>query len=115
METRDARAGDSRETRRGRGLFGDEDIDGAARVWSVTPSKGKEREKGEGKTEVRGSRGWTEEEEEAKEGGARRRTAVASGGAVVGPPCVGTERDRWGERRKPGEESRMRSGSQLYI
>ena len=84
-----------------------EDIDGAARVWSVTPSKGKEREKGEGKTEVRGSRGWTEEEE-AKEGGARRRTAVASGGAVVAPPCVGTERDRWGERRKPGEESGMR-------
>lgn len=73
------------------------------------------REKGEGKTEVRGSRGWTEEEEEAKEGGARRRTAVASGGAVVAPPCVGTERDRWGERRKPGEESGMRSGSQLYI
>ena len=92
-----------------------EDIDGAARVWSGTPSKGKEREKGEGKTEVRGSRGWTEEEEEAKEGGARRRTTVASGGAVVAPPCVGTERDRWGERRKPGEESGMRSGSQLYI
>ena len=100
METRDARAGDSRETRRGRGLFGDEDIDGAARVWSVTPSKGKEREKGEGKTEVRGSRGWTEEEEEAKEGDARRRTAVASGSAdmPLSPLRASGQRETDGER-----------------
>jgi len=77
-----------------------EDIDGAARVWSVTPSKGKEREKGEGKTEVRGSRGWTEEEEEAKEGDARRRTAVASGSAdmPLSPLRASGQRETDGER-----------------
>ena len=62
--------------------------------------KEKEREKGEGKTEVRGSRGWTEEEEEAKEGGARRRTAVASGGAdmPLSPLRASGQRETDGER-----------------